>query len=141
MIHTRHSLLMQQLGRTYRTFVAGFEAHTGHSLARWRIMVLLDVHGKMSQKALARELEIDPAALTRQIKGLERQAWVRRYSDEQDARLTIVELTKAGQDAVDSAMTLRNEYLEWVLGDFSEQERQSLSDMLAKLESRIAERP
>lgn len=141
MIDTYHIRFMQQLGRSYRALIAGFEAHTGHSMARWRIMVLLDARGEMSQKLLARELGIDPAALTRQLKALEQNGWVDRHNDAQDARLTNVELTKAGRATVAAAMELRNEYIEWALGEFSPGELEALSDTLAKLEAHLADRP
>src|SRR5690606_21494440 len=85
MIAPHHLRFMQQLGRSYRELVAGFEVHTGQSMARWRILVLLDKSGPMSQKMLARELGIGPAALTRQLKAMEGDGWVQRSNDPQDA--------------------------------------------------------
>lgn len=140
MIDSHHTRFMQQLGRSYRALVAGFEAHTGHSMARWRILVLLDTRGEMSQKALARELGIDPAALTRQLKALERAGWVERHSDAHDARLTNAALTSAGRETIAQTMEKRNEYIAWALGDLSFEQLEALSDMLAKLESRVCSR-
>lgn len=140
MIDSHHTRFMQQLGRSYRALVAGFEAHTGHSMARWRILILLDARGEMSQKTLARELGIDPAALTRQLKALERAGWVERHSDAHDARLTNAALTPAGRETIARTMEKRNEYIEWALGDLSFEQLEALSDMLAKLESRVSGR-
>src|SRR5690554_2733628 len=100
---------MQQLGRSYRALVAGFEAHTGQSMARWRILILLRANGEMPQKTLVGELGIDPAALTRQLKALELGGLVERHSDQQDARFTNVALTAAGRQVVESTMKRRNE--------------------------------
>lgn len=140
MTDTHQIRFVQQLGRSYRALVAGFEAHTGHTMARWRILILLDMRGPMSQKQLAKELGIDPAALTRQLKCLERDGWVRREADAQDARLTNVTLTSAGHDTVARTMPRRNEYIEWVLGDFSAEQLDALSDVLVRLEERISRR-
>lgn len=141
MIESHHIRFMQQLGRSYRALIAGFEAHTGLSMARWRILILLDTRGEMSQKALARELGIDPAALTRQLKGLEKEGWVERHNAPQDARLINVELTPAGRQTVARTMTRRNEYIEWALGELTAERLDALSDMLSGLEARVSTRP
>src|SRR5690606_20319257 len=140
MIDSHHIQFIQQLGRSYRAFVAGFEAHTGQSMARWRILILLYRYGEMSQKQLVGELGIDPAALTRQLKALERSGLVERQSDSRDARLTNVALTEAGRATVNSTMALRNEYLEWALGDLPVPEMEVLSRTLVKMEERLAGR-
>jgi len=140
MIDSQHLLFIQQLGRSYRAFVAGFEAHTGQSMARWRILLLLDREGETSQKRLVRELGIDPAALTRQLKALEAAGLVERHSDSQDARITNVALTPAGSSAVESTMARRNEYLEWALADLPLPEIEVISATLVKLEERLANR-
>jgi DNA-binding MarR family transcriptional regulator len=137
---TRQIRFVQQLGRSYRALVAGFEARTGHTLARWRILILLETRGAMSQKELAKELGIDPAALTRQLKGLERDGWVRREADTQDARLTNVMLTAAGHETVERTMPHRNDYIEWVLGDVSPEQLDALADVLVRLETRLSRR-
>lgn len=140
MIDSHHLHFIQLLGRSYRAFVAGFEAHTGQSMARWRILVLLERQGEMSQKQLVQELAIDPAALTRQLKALEQADMVRRHSDAQDARLTNVALTRTGRKVVSSTMAQRNEYLEWALADLSVDDVEALSRTLVKLEEHLGRR-
>ena len=140
MIDSHHIRFIQQLGRSYRAFVAGFEAHTGQSMARWRLLVLLDRYGELSQKQLVRELAIDPAAITRQLKALEQLGMVERHSDTQDARVTNVALTAAGRQAVQSTMAQRNEYIERALGDWQADEIAAFSDMLVRLEARLGNR-
>ena len=140
MIQSYHLRFMQQLGRSYRSFVAAFESHTGQSMARWRILILLERWGETSQKLLARELGIDPAALTRQLKALEQDGAVQRRNDVKDARLINVALTEKGRETVKSTMARRNEYIEWALGDMSEAELEAVSDMLLKLEKRLSDR-
>lgn len=140
MIDSHQIRFMQQLGRSYRALVAGFEAHTGQSMARWRILVLLHTRGEMPQKTLVHELGIDPAALTRQLKALEQGGLVERHSAPQDARFTNVELTEAGRHVVDTTMESRNEYIEWALGGLQASELEALSDTLVELEARLTSR-
>ena len=139
-VDAHHLRFMQQLGRSYRALIAGFEAHTGHSVARWRILTTLDTQGEMSQKLLAKELAIDPAALTRQLKALDANGWVERRSDAHDARLTNVKLTDAGRNTVAAATAKRSAYIEWALGGLPIEQLDAFSDMLAQLEARVSVR-
>lgn len=137
MIEPHHLRFMQQIGRSYRALIAGFEAHTGMSVARWRLLLQLDTSGELSQKMLARNLGIDPAALTRQLKALEAEGWVERQRDPMDARLTNVVLTDAGRDAVKATLARRNEFFERALGPVPADELDALTDTLEKLEARF----
>lgn len=125
---------MQQLGRTYRALMSAFERNTGHPMPRWRILLKLYQHGECSQKALAQGLPMDPAALTRQIKIIEREGWIERHSDVRDNRLTNVALTDAGRDLVAATLPKRAAFIEAAFGDFSREQMSALSLMLLSLE-------
>ncbi|HUG59190.1 MAG TPA: MarR family winged helix-turn-helix transcriptional regulator [Candidimonas sp.] len=130
--------LMQQLGRTYRALMSAFEADIGHSLPRWRILLhLYQAGGDTSQKQLALDLRIDPAALTRQIKAIEHQGWVERHNDVNDNRLTNVALTKAGKAVVEQTLPHRTAFIERALGGLSPQDMQAMGSMLNTLEQRL----
>ena len=135
-----HLRFMQQLGRSYRAFVAGFESHTGHTLARWRILSLLDRKGELSQKALVQELGTDPAALTRQLKALQEQGWIARNTDAVDGRLINVALTELGRSVVQATMARRDEYMESALGEFSPDVLEGLTQALERMEQRLSRR-
>lgn len=84
--------IFQQFGRTYRAFMTAFESRVGLPLPRWRILLALYDHARLveqgtgaacrddaphsgpnlSQKRLVERLSIDPGALTRQLKQLEK---------------------------------------------------------------------
>lgn len=130
-------LVMQQIGRTYRAMLAAFDANIGQPMPRWRVMLLLYQRGETSQKELACELRMDPAALTRQIKSIERLGWVRRHNDAQDNRLTNVILTPAGRDLVTRTLPRRIAFIEDALTDLSLDEMGALSAMLDVLEKRL----
>ena len=104
--------VMQQFGRTYRTFMSAFEAHVGHPLPRWRILLALhEQGGESSQKRLVERLRVDPGALTRQLKTLEGMGWIARSMDTRDNRVTNVRLTEAGQSATEASLPRRNAFL------------------------------
>ncbi len=130
-------LAIQQLARTYRLLMATFEAQIGHSMPRWRILLLLHQNGEMTQKRLARDLGMDPAALTRQIKAIERMGWVSRRGDAADNRLVHVALTAAGSELVAQTLPRRSAFIEQAFGDLSGDQLKALSDMLRGLEERL----
>ncbi|MCC2595186.1 MarR family transcriptional regulator [Pusillimonas sp. MFBS29] len=125
---------VQQLGRTYRALMSSFESSTGHSMPRWRILLALHRQGELTQKQLAQDLSLDPAALTRHIKAIEGDGWVERHSDVNDNRLTNVALTDAGRKVVADVMPRRLAFIEQAFGDMPLEKIQELSTTLQALE-------
>lgn len=132
---------IQQLGRTYRALMSAFEADIGHSMPRWRILLALYRSGECSQKQLARELPMDPASLTRQIKTIEQMGWVERHTDPADNRLTNVALTPSGRNAVQDMLPRRTAFIENIFEDLSVEQLADLSAMLHTLEERLRREP
>jgi DNA-binding MarR family transcriptional regulator len=129
--------IIQQLGRTYRALLTAFDANIGQPMPRWRILLTLYQQGEMSQKTLAHTLRIDPAALTRQVKAIEKLGWVQRHSDASDNRLTNVMLTPAGDKVVRETLPRRSAFVQSALGDLSLQDMEALSVLLDRLEQRL----
>jgi DNA-binding MarR family transcriptional regulator len=124
--------VMQQFGRTYRTFMSAFEAQVGHPLPRWRILLALhEQAGESSQKRLVERLRVDPGALTRQLKTLEALGWIARSMDARDNRITNVRLTEAGQSAIAGSMPRRNAFLHDTVASLPDETLAALSDEVA----------
>jgi DNA-binding MarR family transcriptional regulator len=132
--------VMQQFGRTYRAFMSAFEAHVGHPLPRWRILLALhEQAGESSQKRLVERLRVDPGALTRQLKTLEGLGWIARSMDTRDNRVTNVRLTEAGQSATEASLPRRNAFLHDTMASLPDEALGALSGALKMLEVRIGE--
>ena len=132
--------IVQQFGRTYRSFMSAFEAQVGHAMPRWRILLALtEADGEWSQKRLVERLRIDPGALTRQLKSLEALGWIARSIDARDNRITNVRLTNEGRHAVDASLPHRNAFLLETMGALPDDALSALSNALTKLEARIGE--
>jgi DNA-binding MarR family transcriptional regulator len=132
--------VMQQFGRTYRTFMSAFEAQVGHPLPRWRIMLALhEQSGESSQKRLVERLRVDPGALTRQLKALEGLGWIARSMDSRDNRVTNVRLTDAGLSATEASLPRRNAFLRDTMAALPDDALNALSGALKMLEARIGE--
>jgi MarR family transcriptional regulator, organic hydroperoxide resistance regulator len=131
--------VVRQLGQTYRAFSSAFEAHVGHPMTRWRILLALSEPGeRWSQKRLVERLNIDPGALTRQLKALEALGWIARSVDEHDNRITNVALTRQGAAAVSESLPRRNAFLRETIGALPDDALAALSAALGKFETRIA---
>jgi DNA-binding MarR family transcriptional regulator len=131
--------VLQQLGRTYRAFLAGFEKEVGHFMPRWRILLHLYTDGRpCPQKDLCDAAHIDPGALSRQLATLEELGWIARATDLQDKRITNVTLTDEGRRQVEASMPRRAAFIERTLGDIGEARLRQLMDDLLLLENRFS---
>lgn len=132
--------VVQQFGRTYRAFMAAFEAQVGHPMPRWRILLALhEQGGESSQKRLVERLRVDPGALTRQLKTLEGLGWIARSMDVRDNRVTNVRLTDAGKTATEASLPRRNAFLHDTMAGLPDDALAALSGALKMLEVRIGE--
>ena len=136
-MNERERNLLQQLGRTARAMYAAFEAEVGQPLPRWRILQALSEGGEISQKALARTLTMDPAALTRQMKALEADKLVQRRSDPLDNRLTQVRLTAEGAALLASTRPLREAFARKALKGLPADQVEQTMATLRMLEERL----
>lgn len=73
-------------------------ASQGLDLSFTQFLILKKAHllGPVSATELARAVEIDGGAMTRQLDQLERKGYLRRTPDAQDRRALRIELTEAG---------------------------------------------
>ncbi|MDR3639700.1 MAG: MarR family winged helix-turn-helix transcriptional regulator [Humidesulfovibrio sp.] len=103
--------LLRQIGRTGRAMYAAFEAEVGHALPRWRILQELRSCGSATQKQIALQLQMDPGALTRQMKTLEAEGLVARLCAPEDNRLTVAALTPAGLELIEATQPRRENFM------------------------------
>lgn len=106
------STVFLRLGKAYNAATQAFEALTGVSAARWRLLYLIHQQPLVSQKQLIRQVRVDPGSITRQLKALEADGLIGRSDDPQDTRLTRVRLTKSGQTLVRRVLRQRAGFLE-----------------------------
>jgi DNA-binding MarR family transcriptional regulator len=129
----------QQITRTYYALLPVFERHMGMSRARWHVLKRVFLEGQISQARLQSHLEVDGAAITRQVKQLEAQGLISRAADPQDNRYTLVTLTAAGRELAEGLMVVRNSFEAKVIAGMSDDDvaalRRSLNHIRANLAS------
>jgi len=130
--------LLREVFRTYQTLMSGLSRQTGMPAAKFALMRLLAVsEGANGVTALARKLEIDPAAVTRQVQSLARAGLVRRKADPRDARRRLVELTPKGRKLF-AAIHERHHELERSLATaLGDREMKQAAELLARLRAWI----
>ena len=93
--------LLREVLLTYRLFLRRVSEVLGVSGAQFEVLRQMALAGgRTTTSALARELGVDPAAVTRLVAGLEELGLVTREEDERDGRRRPVVLTSAGRDFV-----------------------------------------
>lgn len=107
--------------------------HIGLRFTQFMILKRLALLGPMTASELARAVELDGGAMTRQLDQLEGKGYLRRCRHEQDRRALRIELTEAG-DALWHQMTSCNErVLEAAQRSLSQTEREQLHDYLERV--------
>jgi len=104
---------------------------TGYSLAQIHTLEVLGSHGAMRMKELANRLSITTGTLTVQVEKLVQAGLIERQSLEGDRRSVLVNLTEQGKDVFQQHNALHLSLTEELTRRFSDEQRQSLSQMLA----------
>jgi MarR family transcriptional regulator, transcriptional regulator for hemolysin len=91
--------LFREVLLTYRAFLRRMAAETGVSGAQFELLRVLALRdGRSGTLELARELDVDPAAVTRLVAALRERGLVDREDDACDKRRRPVVLTPAGRE-------------------------------------------
>ena len=92
---------------------------------------------RLTSRELQSAAMVSSAAVAQRLNRLEVRGWVRRSTNEHDARVTDVSLTDAGFAAVEAAMSDHVAAEADMLACLSPQEREELARLLARLLERI----
>lgn len=125
--------LLQHIVRTYYDLLPPFERYMGMSRARWGVLAQLRKQDQLSQAVLQQRLQVDGAAITRQVKQLEATGLIHRCPDPHDNRFTIVSLTEQGRELAESLAARREQFEQQVTAGLSQAE----IDLMQRCLSRI----
>lgn len=90
--------LLREVFRTSQALMVGFSRETGIPASRFALMRLLALAGSdLGVMDISRQLGVNAAAVTRQVKELENEGLARRRADPRDGRRSYVSLTSRGQ--------------------------------------------
>lgn len=129
----------QQAMRLYHQITPIFEEYVGVSMARWRVLLHLHQNERLSQSELHQRLQVDPAAITRQVKQLEEDGVITRWVSPEDNRITIVALTEAGRTQATALYGRRNAFEQAVMRGISTDELAVLEHCLKQMRDNARE--
>lgn len=126
------------IGLVRTEVVRGIEAEIaakGLDLRFTQFLILkrLAILGSMTATELARSVELDGGAMTRQLDQLERRGYLRRRPHEQDRRALRIELTDAGHELWQQLTGCNERVLKAAQRSLSDIERERLHDYLGRV--------
>jgi DNA-binding MarR family transcriptional regulator len=116
-------------------------ARHGIALADLHALRVLELSGAVPVSHLGAELGLRRSSATNLVDRLERAGLVERATDRHDRRVTLVRLTKAGLDALESFEMVRQSELVRRLLSLDEGERAAFADLLDRITAPTEETP
>jgi DNA-binding MarR family transcriptional regulator len=132
---------LHHVAKTYHAVTSEFERFMGMSRARWVMLRLLSEQTPLTQADLAHHLGVDAAAVTRQVKQLEREGLVTRRPVPEDNRYTQVALSEAGLRYVAVKRPQRDQFEARVLAGLPPEEIAQLLQTLARIRRNLENVP
>lgn len=129
--------LLVQFKRLYIDAMRVFEHKLGMSQARILIMSELLHEREVSQAELQLRLGVDGAAITRQVKQLEREGYISRRANPNDNRVSLVSLTPRGRRELTELVKARLEFEDRVLDGIDGETRKHLRQVLKHIQGNI----
>ena len=108
---------------------------SGLSLARWKVLEILQGTGSIRQKALAQELGFAERSVTQAVESLAADGLVERMPDPADGRAKLVTLTDEGAAALAAGTKAGAQVLQRIFGTLDPQQLASLDELLRVIDN------
>ncbi|MEI2776108.1 MAG: MarR family winged helix-turn-helix transcriptional regulator [Tetrasphaera sp.] len=141
MPHRSTALQLAQLGSLAASRWAARVQDLGLTPSEGLVLRIITSTGGLSQRELAQEMGIVPSRVVVVVDALEGKGMVRRVRSERDRRRYALELTTAGQTALDALARHGREHDAALTAPLSDVEREELGRLLAKLVEHHGMRP
>jgi DNA-binding MarR family transcriptional regulator len=105
----------------------------GLTHAQWGPLFMMRKSGSATVAGLARELQMDPGAMTRLLDRLESKGLCKRLRSTDDRRVVNLALTREGEKAADKVPVALAEVMNAHLAGFSKAEWQTLKGLLRRM--------
>ena len=106
----------------------------GRGMSRERMLTIISEHPEgIRQKALAEAAGINASSASEVVSRLEDDGYLIRVIDENDKRATVLKLTEMGAVRAEELRSEREAFRDEIFDRLTEEEKQTLSDLLDKL--------
>jgi len=109
----------------------------GLSLARVKILQIMDEQGPQRQVSLAGSLGQAPRSVTQAVEALERDGLVSRTADPDDQRAKLVALTPAGAESLAAGVAAGEQALQQIFGPLGPARLGRLSKLLNAIDNAV----
>jgi DNA-binding MarR family transcriptional regulator len=124
-------------GAAMRVAKAAFLRRVGISATRLGVLGSLFASGELTQAELERRLDVDGAAVTRQVKQLEAEGLVSRRADPADNRFTLVSLTDEGRVRLREVALRVKEFLTRSLDGVDPEDLAGMQRVMARVRANV----
>jgi DNA-binding MarR family transcriptional regulator len=124
-------------GALLRAAKGAFQRRVGITDSRLHMLGMLYRFGEMSQNELQRRLDVDGAAVTRQVKQLEAERLLSRRADPADNRFTLVTLTDEGKASLRDVARTAREFIAETLDGVSDEDLECVRRTMARMRANI----
>ena len=134
------AILLERLSQAQRVLIWKAVPQLGLSPTQAQVLLYLSQHPVESRRvgALAQQFDLSPPTISDAVASLQSKGLVQRSQWEQDRRVQVLELTQAGQQAVDRLEGF-DRPIHMALDSLSEQEQLQLSGLLLRLAQNLVE--
>ena len=131
--HVKFEMRFGRLIRMYYSRIQSQLAEVGLSRGQPPILMLLYKNDGMSQKEMARALNLSPATMTVTLKRMEKAGLVLREMDEHDQRILRVHLSEKGREMCETGESRIGVVTAELLEGFTLEEQQQLNEYLGRI--------
>lgn len=131
--HVKFEMRFGRLIRMYYSRIQSQLAEVGLYRGQPPILMLLYKNDGMSQKEMARALNLSPATMTVTLKRMEKAGLVLREMDEHDQRILRVHLSEKGREMCETGESRIGVVTAELLEGFTLEEQQRLNEYLGRI--------
>ena len=131
--HVKFEMRFGRLIRMYYSRIQSQMAEVGLYRGQPPILMLLYKNDGMSQKEMARALNLSPATMTVTLKRMEKAGLVLREMDEHDQRILRVHLSEKGREMCETGESRIGVVTAELLEGFTLEEQQQLNEYLGRI--------
>lgn len=105
----------------------------GLSSSKWRILMILHEHGRLSMSDISVHAVAKLSTVTKIVYRMQESGLLKTEASPQDGRVTEVELTDAGEAKLDIARQVTSRLVEKAFADFSKQDIVYINQCLSRM--------
>ncbi|MFG6667844.1 MarR family winged helix-turn-helix transcriptional regulator [Halomonas sp. HNIBRBA4712] len=105
----------------------------GLSSSKWRILMILHEHGRLSMSEISVHAVAKLSTITKTVYRMQEAGLLITEASQQDGRVTEVDITPLGEEKLDIARQVTSRLVKKAFGDFSAQEIIYINQCLSKM--------